>query len=854
MTHDGFASLLRGYRRRLGLTQAALAERSAVSERSIRSIERGGRVPRRYTAEQLAGALDLTDEHLMAFLAAADGLLRLQRATAPDRPPVADGAAAADLSRPVPRPVPRQLPVDVGDFVGRDAELRAIVERLGPHGPAPHVVALAGPAGIGKTALALHVAHRLAPQFPDGQLYLPLHGVTSRPVDPGDALAQLLRALGLNSAALPAGADARAALLREQLADRRVLVVLDDASGHEQVAALLPGGGNAVVITGRLPLTGLPGVTVVDLAPLDEAVALRLFAHIAGPARVATDPGGAADVAKACGGLPLAVRVAAARLAAHPRWTVRLLADRLGDERQRLEELRHGDLAVRPSLRLGYQTLSAPAARAFALLGTLPVATFPEWVVAALLDAPAATGAGVLRELLDARLLDEVGVDRAGQLRYRFHDLTRLFALECHEAAGTGDADPAAVVTRAAGAWLGLARQARDGLQCERLYLDEPRTQAVPVEDRVASVATRQPVDWFEAEREALTALALSCADTGSHAVACALIGSAADFFELRGYYTDWQRMSRAALAACRRAGDRPGEIAMRRSFGITLLELDDLEAALEQFRTVRQLAHELGAHPSAAMAGKEIGFVLGLLGRLDEAEWMLRTAEEELDRIGRQDSRALALTSLAFVLRQRGESGEAVRIARAAQALGEAQRNRFVQAYAGRGLAGALLSAGLRDEAAHWARRAAELYTGIGDPIGAGQSLRALGEALADDPAHHGEAERLLRGAATLFRGHGYRWGLALTELSLGELLVRRGTGEAVEVLRASLRFWSDEAVPALLARALVALADAEERRGGDARTLLEQAFEHYTAIGSPAAAAVARRLDRAARVASAS
>lgn len=846
MTDDGFASLLRNHRRRLGLTQAALAERSAVSERSIRSIERGGRVPRRYTAEHLAGALDLRDEHLVTFLAAADVLVRQQRAALPDRPPVADGPAGAE------RPAPRQLPVDVGDFVGRDAELRTIVERL--HAPAPQVVALSGPAGIGKTALAVHVAHRLAPVFPDGQLYVPLYGITGRPVDPGDALAHLLRALGLHSGVLPAGIDARAALLREHLADRRVLVVLDDAGGHGQVAALLPGGGSAVVVTSRLPLTGLPGATVVDLAPMDEASALRLFARVAGRARVASDPGSAADVAKACGGLPLAVRVAAARLAAHPQWTVRLLADRLGDERHRLEELRHGDLAVRPSLRLGYQTLSTPAARAFALLGALPVATFPEWAVASLLDVPAATGSGVLRELLDARLLDEVGVDRAGQLRYRFHDLTRLFALECHETGDAGDAGSAAVVARAAGVWLGLARQARDALQCERLYLDEPQVQAAPVDDRVAAVARLQPVDWFEAEREALTALALSCADTGSHAVACALTGSAADFFGLRGYYTDWQRMSRAALAACRRAGDGPGEIAMRRSFGLTLLELDDLEGALEQFRTVLRLAHELGAHPSAAMAGKEIGFVLGILCRLDEAAGMLRTAEEELDRIGRQDSRALALTSLAFVLRQRGEVDEAVQIARAAQALGEAQRNRFVQAYAGRGLAGALLSAGLRDEAAHWARRAAELYTGIGDPIGAGQSLRALGEALADDPARHGEAEQLLRRAAALFRSHGYRWGLALTELSLGELLVRRNTVEAVEMLRASLRFWSDEAVPALRARALVALADAEERLGGDARVLLEQAFEHYTAIGSPAAAAVARRLDPAAQLASAS
>ncbi|MFB9238838.1 helix-turn-helix domain-containing protein [Plantactinospora siamensis] len=842
MTDDGLASLLRQHRRRLGLTQEALAERAGVSARSIRDIERGGRVPRRHTVGLLAAALELADEHRTTFVAATEAIAR--RRTAPLNPLRAStGPATAG-------PVPRQLPMDVSDFVGRDEVLREILRALRPDEPSPRLVVISGPAGIGKSALAVQTAHRLASSYPDGQLYVSLHGTTGQPLDPSDALAHLLRSLGRPDGAIPGDAGARAALMRELVVDRRLLLVLDDAAGHEQVAPLLPAGSSAVLVTGRPPLTGLPGSTAVDLMPMGDAAALELFTRIAGRSRVEADPGSVAEVVRACGGLPLAVRIAAARFAAHPQWTARLLADRLGDERRRLAELRHGDLAVRTSLQLGYQALSAPAARSMALLGSLPVATFPEWAAAALLDVPAATGAGMLRELLDARLLDEVGVDPAGQLRYRFHDLTRLFARECQDAHDADGESRAAVIMRAATIWLGIARQVREALQGQRLYLDDPRIAAALGDDRVVHAARQRPVDWFEAERETLGSLVLACADAGGHGIAGALTGTMADFCELRGHYTDWHRMSSAVLAACRRSGDGPGEIAMLRSLGFAQLELDDLDGALEQLRAARTLARQLGAYPSAAMAAKEIGYVLGLVGRLDEAEGMLRAAEEELDRIGRQDTRALALTNLSFVLRQRGELDESVEIARVAQALGEAQRSRFVQAYAGRGLAGALLAAGRGDEAAGAAQRAAELYREIGDPIGEGQSLRALGEAFARDPARQVEAERLLRNAADLFREHPYPWGLALTELSLGELLARSDAPEAADVLRSSLRFWAAEAVPALQARALVALAGAEERRGRDARGLWEQALGHYSTIGSPAAAALADRLSRAGRV----
>ncbi|HEX5596097.1 MAG TPA: helix-turn-helix domain-containing protein, partial [Micromonosporaceae bacterium] len=371
---DTFAVLLRRHRLHRQLTQEALAERAGISSRSVGEMERGrGRSPRPRTVEQLVTALELTGDEREEFIRAGRTLYWDNRPgrRSPNSPP--SFAVPSTIS-------PRQLPADLPDFVARDDEIAILRRALTPGGGGTKLAAISGPAGIGKTALAVHAGHQLAPEFPDGQLYAALRDATGHPVDPAEVLAQLLQVLGVDGSALPAGVDARAGLFRTRMAGRQVLLVLDDADGHCQVEPLIADGA-AVMVTSRLPLTGLPGVTNIDLRPLPNPAAIDLLCRVAGTERVRAEPAAATELVTVCGGLPLAVRVVAARLAARPQWTIETINERLADERRRLDELRHGDLAVRPGLQLAYRGLTPAAARAFALLGALGVATFPGWPV-----------------------------------------------------------------------------------------------------------------------------------------------------------------------------------------------------------------------------------------------------------------------------------------------------------------------------------------------------------------------------------------------------------------------------------------------------------------------------------------
>ena len=284
---------------------------------------------------------------------------------------------------------------------------------------------------------------------------------------------------------------------------------------------------------------------------------------------------------------------------------------------------------------------------------------------------------------------------------------------------------------------------------------------------------------------------------------------------------------------------------AMLRGLGSCQLELSEFEAALSNLREARILAEDVGDLTGAALARKDAGFTLSLIGRCDEAEKELHTAAIELEQLDQHHTRAMALSNLAFAQRQQGRTAEAVRTARSAQAVARSCADPFIVAYASRGLAGALLAAGQSKDAEEAARSAAELFERFGDPIGAAQSLRTLGEAVARQPLRQAEAARVLGAAAALFGKWGHDWGLALTELSLGEMQVRTGAPGATDRLQRALRFWTAEQVPALRGRTLVAMADAAERAGiTGARELLTQAYQLYLELGMPDAATLAARL----------
>src|SRR5215475_55841 len=321
-----FGVLLREHRVRGLLSQEQLAEGAGLSTRTIRGYEAGRvRRPRGESVRLLADALRLAGPERTQFEHAAVAPLSAGR------------PGAAPVGPALQEAAPGQLPPDVADFVGR-AEVLARLRGLlaGPPGGATAVVvsAVAGRAGVGKSALAVHVAHQLAAEFPDGQLYAALRGAHLDPRDPGEVLGWFLRALGVDGGAVASGVDQRAALYRSLLAGRRMLVVLDDAGSEAQVRPLLPGSaGCAVLVTSRARLAGLEGAWLVDLELLESAQAVELLGRIVGPGRLAAEPAAAAELARLCGYLPLALRVAGARLAARPHWRLGQLVDRLADER-----------------------------------------------------------------------------------------------------------------------------------------------------------------------------------------------------------------------------------------------------------------------------------------------------------------------------------------------------------------------------------------------------------------------------------------------------------------------------------------------------------------------------------------
>jgi DNA-binding SARP family transcriptional activator len=369
----------------------------------------------------------------------------------------ADAALSAPVAAEPPwAVVPRQLPAPPGAFTGRTREL-AELDRVDDAAAAP-ITAIAGMAGVGKTALAIHAAHRLADRFPDGQLYANLHGATAglRPLEPLPVLGRFLRALGMEPGAVPTALEEASAVFRSRIADRRLLVVLDNAADAGQIIPLLPGAsGCGVLVTSRRWLSSLDGARHLHLDTLDGEEAIELLARIAGQDRLAAEPEAATEVVRWCGSLPLALRIAGARLAMRPGWPVAALAERLAQAQRRPDELELAEAGVRTSFAVSFEHLDASAevidraaARAFGLLGILDGPEVGVQVAAPLLDQPEETAERSLERLVDAQLPETPSPGR-----YRMHDLLRLYA---RDLADRRHPEPvrAAALTRALGSYV----------------------------------------------------------------------------------------------------------------------------------------------------------------------------------------------------------------------------------------------------------------------------------------------------------------------------------------------------------------------------------------------------------------
>jgi DNA-binding SARP family transcriptional activator len=665
----------------------------------------------------------------------------------------AAGPAAGDG---VPDAPPRMLPPDASDFTGRRAELAAISAALAaPHQPdgaaepsgPPHaghaagavpVAVLTGQGGVGKTALAVHAAHRLAGTYPDGQLFAMLAGAQPSPADPDEVLATLLRALGVPGAAVPAAGEERAALYRSLLAGKRILVVLDGAASEAQVRPLLPGTSScAVVITSRARLGGLPGARQTDLAPLPAADGRRLLARIAGQARTSSDPAAAAELVGLCAGLPLALRIAGSRLASRPHWSVAELAGRLADEHRRLDTLRHGDLEVRASFALSYGGLGPDERRLFRLLGLLEAPDVARWSAAALLDTTAEDAEDLIETLADARLLDVSGPDEAGQRRYRFHDLVRLYARELAEAEETARAR-AAALSRVFAMLLSLTdavRQAADGGDYALIKGEAPRWR--PREVASALPAMGRPMDALRAERLSLVAATYQAAALGMDETCWQLCVGAYMGYQAGAYFDDWHDTHHRALAAVEAAGNRYGTAVM-------LLMLAGCYHAQRRLALAKDCADR--ALALFGQIGDRCGYALMLrrssqyerhAGHFGEAITRAQKAHELLTALG---DPAAAADSLAYEGIAHFEGGDpAAAVAVLIQAVAAASRfgNRQTVAHGCYWLALAQLTLGRSGEAAAAVAELSEFVRTAGDEIGAvyacharGRLARAMGDA----------------------------------------------------------------------------------------------------------------------------
>lgn len=567
------------------------------------------------------------------------------------------GAPAEPAGLMPPRPA--QLPPDIADFTGRGTQAGYLYEALTRHEAASssgtvRVVVVAGAAGVGKTTLAVHAAHLVREFFPDGQLYAHLSGAPGRPSVPGEALATFLRDLGVDSDKIPAGDEERAALYRTRLAGRRVLILLDDAKDAAQVRPLLPGSAScAVLVTSRNRMPLLLSTAFVNLDTLLGSEALELFSRIVGDARPAGEPEAAAEILRACAGLPLAIRICAGRLAMRRQWPMATMAARLRDERRMLDELQVGDLEVRAVFQVSYDSLGrrqrCDPARAFRLLGLWRGQRISLPAAAALAGEQEQDIAGALETLVDVNLLES---PEPGQ--YQLHDLLRLFAAGQAQAEETQETR-AAAMTRLLQWYLATATAAADLLSpCRyRIPGEEPPPPGL------SPGSAQDALDWYDREQANLTVVIQQAAAAGLHDIAWRLPAVLFPFFRRRDNWVDCVTMQRIAVTSARLAGSRPGEAWTLHLLGDGLAWLGDAAAFgfLQQASAIRQETGDLyGQAQTAIVLAGAYYRIHGPRAAYRHSVWCL----ELLRQTGNPALLRTGLNNHAGLCRELGKLGEA--------------------------------------------------------------------------------------------------------------------------------------------------------------------------------------------------
>jgi tetratricopeptide (TPR) repeat protein/transcriptional regulator with XRE-family HTH domain len=711
-------------RKAVGLTQEQLAERLGVERTTVVRWERGQTQPLPWLRPKLAQALEVSAERIEELLAAD--------------PAARDGAAPA---------VPRQLPAAVADFTGRAAELAALTRMLDEGGAgAPGTVvisAIGGTAGVGKTALALHWAHQAAHRFPGGQLHVNLRGFdpSGAPATAAEAIRGLLDALGVPPERIPPQPEAQAGLYRSLLADRKMLIVLDNARDERQVRPLLPASpASLVLVTSRSQLAGLAaadGARLLTLDVLKHSETVQLLTARIGAARAAAEPAAVDRIARLCACLPLALAVAAARAEAHPSFPLAALAGELADSARSLDTLDAGDpgSSVRAVFSWSYRQLSPDAGRIFRLLGLHPGPDICVPAVASLAGIAEADAHRLLTALARAHLI-------AAHLpgRYACHDLLRAYAAEqAHHT--DSQAEREAAVGRVLDHYLHTAAHGARLLNpaMELVALAPPRPGATPGQPGDRS----QALAWFEAERQVVLAAVTLAAESGFDTHAWQLPWAMMSFLQARGHWQEWATIQRTALSAAARQGDTAAQALSGRLLGMACNDLGDHDQARCHFASSLTLYQRLGNRLGQAKVHQNLGWLATSQGRYGDALGHAEQALRLYQALGDQVNEAGTLNDVGWCHGHLCDYRQARVFCWQALTLSEEAHNRRAAGYAWDSLGYAEHHLGNLAEAIACYQRALGLIREFGDRLHEAETLTHLGDTrhAAGEPAQATEA-----------------------------------------------------------------------------------------------------------------
>ncbi|MER5530987.1 BTAD domain-containing putative transcriptional regulator [Streptomyces sp. NPDC002677] len=678
--------------------------------------------------------------------------------------------ALAEPSTPAVEPTavqvrPAQLPATVPDFTGRAAFVTELSEVLASaEGRVMAVSALAGIGGVGKTTLAVHVAHQARSAFPDGQLYVDLQGAGPRAAEPETVLGSFLRALGTPDSAIPDSLEERSALYRSVLDGRRVLVLLDNAKDAAQVRPLLPGmEGCAALVTARVRMVDLAGAHLVDLDVMSPDEALQLFTKIVGAERVAAEREAALDVVAACGFLPLAIRIAASRLAARRTWTVSVLAAKLADERRRLDELQAGDLAVKATFELGYGQLEPAQARAFRLLGLADGPDMSLAAAAAVLDLPTEVAEDLLEALVDTSLLES-----AAPGRYRFHDLVRLYARACAERDEQPPGEREAAVSRLLDFYLATAAGVyaieRPGDRTVE-HLEPTRYPGLSFADH------RAALDWLYSEADCLLACVRQSVRGERRRAAIDLLWAAKDLAESGANAREYEVAATAARDAARTQADPLAEGRARMAITNVHIVAGRFDQADAEAAQAMELAKATGDPLPSGVTPNDRGIIALYQGRHRDGEGHLNEAIANYRADGNRPGEASALCNMSRIQLATGRVADAVRLAGEGVAIYESLGHSLRGANARYALGLALTKSGQTDEALDCLEDALSVFRESRQRLWEGMTIFRMAEVHlgAHRPA---QAATMAEQSLSLLRGIGGEWRHANVLTVLGRSL----------------------------------------------------------------------------------